>query len=127
MYREEFEPTERAAWELYADDGDDHIDPKLVKRDLAELEKAAKKAKDWTDAHIAHAGRERLDVTLTRGELDFAIDTLGVLMRRYDLLLRASRWLALVPEGIRLDLETLFGQPWIQQKGTGEGPPTRAP
>jgi hypothetical protein len=53
-------------------------------------------------------------VTLTRGELDSAIDALGALMKRYDLLLRGASWVALVPEGIRLDLETLFSQPWIR-------------
>jgi hypothetical protein len=114
MYGPGFEPIEYATWQLYADPSDDHVNPKLTAQDLDALARTAEKAKRWVDAHVAHTGRERLDVGLTYGELDTGIDALGALMRRYDLLLRGASWVALTPSGIERDLSALFSEPWIK-------------
>jgi AbiU2 len=104
------------SWERYAGDVGHHVDPALVENDLEALLEAAEKARQWTNKHIAHSDRERLDVGLTFGELDKGVDATSFFMTRYTTVLTGSSWWELSDvEGLRHDLEWLFSQPWIKR------------
>jgi hypothetical protein len=100
--------------------GREYVDPGLVKADLGELRTAAEQAKQWVDdrvahtARVAHTGRARVVKPPTHGELDNAIDTIGHVFQRYNLLLRGSSYLSLAPEGVPDDLDALFRQAWVR-------------
>jgi hypothetical protein len=117
---ERFDPDDIRAgfakWsELFAGRVRDYVDPALVKADLDELGAAAKQAKDWADDNVAHTGRERrVAKPPTLGELDGAIDTIGRVFERYNLLLLGSSYHHLAPLGVREDLDALFRQAWVR-------------
>jgi hypothetical protein len=92
----------------------DYVDPALVKADLDELRAAAEQAKDWADKRVAHTGREQVAKPPTLGELDGAIDTIGRVFERYNLLLLGSSYHHLAPPGVREDLDALFRQAWVR-------------
>jgi hypothetical protein len=92
----------------------EYVDPALVKADLDELEAAAEQAKDWADNRVAHTGRERVVKPPTHGELDGAIDTIGRVFERYNLLLLGSSYAYLAPAGVPEDLDALFRQAWVR-------------
>jgi hypothetical protein len=116
MYEPDLEESAAAGWELFAGQGGQYVDPKLVQADLRDLTTAAKRAKDWADERVAHTGREPAVRTPTLGELDGAIDTIGRLFQRYNLLLRGRELATLAPDpaAVEADLNALFGRAWIR-------------
>jgi hypothetical protein len=104
-----------ATWSrLFARRVRDYVDPALVKADLDELRAVAKQAKDWADKRVAHTGREQVAKPPTLGELDGAIDTIGRVCERNNLLLLGSSYHHLAPPGVREDLDALFRQAWVR-------------
>jgi hypothetical protein len=115
-YEPELEEPAAAGWELFAGQVGQYLDPRLVQADLRDLTTAAKRAKDWADERVAHTGRESAERTPTFGELDRAIDTIGALFQRYNLLLRGSEYVTLAPDpaAVEADLNALLGRAWIR-------------
>ena len=92
----------------------DHIDPKIVQQDLAELKAAAGTVEKYTDRNIAHADREGAKALATFGDIDKTIDVLGAIFRKYALLFRAASYVFLEPKP-QEDWLAVFRQPWIRE------------
>jgi hypothetical protein len=79
--------------------------------DLDDLISAAEGAKHWADNRIAHHGQEPVKESPppTLDDLDKAIDTIGILFCRYNLLLRGDTFrYPLKWAGVKGDLDLLF-------------------
>lgn len=101
--------------EEFAHPGDDHIDPSRVCADKTRLEGAAAPIKRYVDHHIAHYDRKRkLEEIPTFPDLDAAIDTLGLLLQRYLLLLKGLDRDQVAP-AIAYDWTAPFRVPWISR------------
>jgi hypothetical protein len=116
MHPPELEESAAAGWERFAGQAGQYVDRKLVQADLSDLTTAAKRAKGWADERVAHTGREQAVMTPTFGELDGAIDTIGRLFQRYNLLLRGRELATLAPDpaAVEADLNALFSRAWIR-------------
>ena len=79
----------------FAGEVGDHIDPKIVQQDLAELKAAAGTVEKYTDRNIAHADREGTKAMATFGDIDKTIDVLGAIFRKYALLFTAASYVFL--------------------------------
>jgi hypothetical protein len=99
--------------EMFAGDVGDHIDPKVIAVDLAELAKAAESVKRHVDRHVAHTDRRGLKTPTTFGDIDRAIDAIGELFTKYALLLTGASWATLEPV-VQHDWLAVFRQAWIQ-------------
>jgi hypothetical protein len=119
MYGQEpgMQARAEATWnELFAGQIGEYLDPRLVRADLDDLISAAERAKHWADNRLAHHGRERVEEgPPTLDDIDRAIDTIGALFRRYNLLLRGDMFkYALTWAGMKGDLNALFSRACIR-------------
>jgi hypothetical protein len=105
--------------------GTGFVDPEVIRDDLSHFEAEAKATEIFAHNYVAHRN-EKIALkkaasppTLTWGELDRAIDLLGALLQKYELLLEQEPANVEVPIGE--DWRRVFRQPWIPQ-GSGEDP-----
>jgi hypothetical protein len=77
----------------------DHVDPAIVAADLDALRTGAAKVSTYVDRHLAHLDSKPVPASdlPTLDDLHAAIDVIGVLFRRYHLLLTSADMPMLVP------------------------------
>jgi hypothetical protein len=92
----------------------EHLDPKIVKADIARLEEAVEPIKTYVDQHIAHHDRKRSDPP-TFDDLDHAIETFERLIGKYGDLLRGAGLGRLEPTP-QYDWMAPFRVAWIKDE-----------
>jgi AbiU2 len=98
-------------FEQHADATGRHIDPSIVSSDLKKLTSGSKKVKRYVDEYIAHRDHTAENRLIKFEELDEALDLLGELLVRYDLLLMGRG--RVEPVSINYDWESVFRIPWV--------------
>jgi len=92
--------------------GGDHLDPRIAKDDLAELQDRARKVRTYVNQHVAHDQATPTMTTLpTFGDLHEAIDAIGVIFQKYAVMLTGG-WNLLEPV-IQDDWQAIFRAAWI--------------
>jgi hypothetical protein len=104
---------EREWNEKFAGTVGEHIDPKIVQGDLAELATGTRTTKDLVDKHLAHTDKKPLSNAPTFEELHAAIDAINTQFEKYVLLLTVSSYATLVPVP-QYDWLAIFREPWIK-------------
>jgi hypothetical protein len=94
----------------------DHLDPAIPRGDLDGLKSGAYRVRRYVDQYVAHLDEspQTADI-LTYADINEAIDLLGTLYHRYNLLLTASEDISLVPE-LQHDWKAVFRVPWIEPR-----------
>ncbi len=91
-----------------------HVDPAPLERALAELTTAAESIRKYVDRHVAHRDRRPLATMPTFIDLNGAIDHLGELSSKCELLLHGADRL---PMPVVLgDIMDAFSVPWVPAK-----------
>jgi hypothetical protein len=116
-----FQLGTEADWKLrFAGKIGKHLDAKIVADDLAELRKATDGLKAWRDLRVAHASRERVqpEHRVTFDHIDEAVEAIGRLFRKYDLLVRGGESPVNMYFDVYLDVKPdllpLFSVPWVR-------------
>ena len=113
-----FQPRTEDDWyRNFAGTTDDRVDPKIVTEDLDTLRAATRSHKRWANMRVAHTDRGEIEPEdrATFAELDRAIDVIGLLFRKYDLLLRGAESPVILDWDPKPDLVALFSLPWVRQ------------
>jgi hypothetical protein len=85
------------AFDRFAGDVGNHVDPALVERDLEALRSTTSGVVHFATRTVAHLDKRGVDQEITFGELNRALDTLSDLVRRYHLLVTGSSLLRVEP------------------------------
>lgn len=96
----------------FAGDVGDHLDPKIVRADLARLEAEGKKVVEHVDQYVAHTDEKPRAELATFEELNAAITAVGDLFWKYALLLTGDSYATLAPVP-QYNWEAIFELPWI--------------
>jgi hypothetical protein len=105
-------------FDRFAPGGAPHVDPTVVKDDRQCLKKTCDNLSRWASNYVAHLnkaialGQSTSPLKATWRELDEAIDLLGELLRKYELLLNQAGMLAVEPV-ILEDWQQVFRVPWL--------------
>jgi hypothetical protein len=113
-----FPPRTSEDWDRnFAGDTGDHVDPVIVAADRADLDAATTPHKLWANLRVAHADKRRIkpEERATFANLDNAIETIGRLFRKYDLLLRGET-IVILEWDVKPEIVALFSMPWIRQE-----------
>jgi hypothetical protein len=116
---ERFE-AERQWGEHFGRDVGTHLDPAIPTTDAETLKAAAHCVRHYVNKHVAHADEvesSEPNVTLQVSDVHEAIETIGVLFRRYSSLLTCSTYMTLVP-AIQHDWLAAFRVPWMRRNFT---------
>jgi hypothetical protein len=110
------ERTEDDWYRNFAGETEDYLDPTIVATDRDALRAATKSHKLWANLRVANTDRRRIEPEerATFAELDHAIDVIGLLFRKYDLLLRGAESPVILHWDPKPDLVALFSVPWIR-------------
>jgi hypothetical protein len=114
-----------AAFDKFARPGASAVNPEVVRADLAELRSTTRNLLDWTNDYVAHLeenasrGQSNSRPSVTWKELDAAIDLLGELLKKYQLLLNQSSMVRVEPV-IPPTWTKVFTVPWLPPAGGGK-------
>jgi hypothetical protein len=112
-----FQPRSEDDWDHnFAGDTGDQLDAKIVTDDLDALRTATRSHKRWADMRVAHTDQRgiRPEDRPTFAELDHAIDVIGLLFRKYDLLVRGAKSPMILQWDVKPELVALFSEPWVR-------------
>jgi hypothetical protein len=109
----------------FAAPGASAVDPRVVQVDRESLRRTTRDVRRWANKYVAHLdkkvhlGQSSKRPRLTWRKLDAAIDVLGKLLRKYELLLN-QRDMVTVEPVIAENWKKVFTVPWLPPAGGGE-------
>jgi hypothetical protein len=91
----------------------DHLNPAIVRKDIRALRKAVRRIAHFTNKRVAHLDKSRFKAVPNFNQLDFALNELERLVKKY-LLLFLAEDADLVPIW-EYDWKEIFRYPWIHK------------
>jgi hypothetical protein len=107
-----------AAFDSFAGKGGEHIDPVMVRRDLASLSSTSESVSRYVNEYVAHRDARPTAAVPTFEDLNATIDSIGRLYDKYNnVLTGGSSHGSLTPVIADHDWKAVFRVPWIEPPG----------
>ena len=97
---------------LFAENGADHIDSSKIQEDFEKLKQVGKKLEDFADKRIAHRDKREPKTIPIFQDIDDSISFFGELLKKYVLLFRAEGLPFVLPV-YQYDWKEIFKHAWL--------------
>jgi len=91
-----------------------HINQAMIKRDLANLERIARKLARYTNKRVAHLTNARIRTVPTFNQTNPSIDYLEKLVIKYELILNGANYGETIFPTFQYEWQDIFRVPWIR-------------
>lgn len=96
----------------FSGEGNDYVDPELVKADLKNLQESGKDIREFANKRVAHHSQNPPSKPLTDTKVVACLDLLENLLIKYELLFHAATYVGILPVW-QHDWKEIFREPWI--------------